>query len=188
MMEVSQKGPEVWYIKNIFSEDMFNDVVTEFFSEYSQWVFDKHQNSTDPIFGELMCTHDHTDNWSYSTNFQLIKSATIAKLKVQKILKRDLELCRVNTNIHFHGQDSAFHNDAEDSTIKIWTCVVFTEFDWDSTWGGHIEIQSGDDYITLPYIPNCAVLLNGHLEHRGLAPNRFAIHERKTLAFLWKEV
>ena len=69
--------------------------------------------------------------------------------------------------------------------------LFFSEYDWDATWGGQIEIQTeenSEDYIALPFSPNCAVLFDGSLEHRGLDPNRFAQCERKTLAFLFEEV
>ena len=93
MIQVSQKCPEVWYIKNLFCEEIYEGILEEFLPFYSQWVFDKHENVNDPIFGMLYCTHDHTESWPYSTNFQFIRAATIAKLQVQKILKRDLALC-----------------------------------------------------------------------------------------------
>ena len=195
MIEVSQKCPEVWYIKNIFDVDMYEGILEEFLPCHSQWVFDKHENPNDPIFGMLLDCHDHTESWPYSTNFQFIKASTIAKLHIQKILKRDLELIRINTNIQFHGQDSAFHTDddyyVDNPDSRCWTLVVFSEYDWDATWGGHVEIQTerdSVDYIALPFMPNCAVLFDGSLYHRGLAPNRFAQCERKTLAFLFKEV
>ena len=107
-----------------------------------------------------------------------------------------MRLIRINTNIQFHGQDSAFHTDddyfVDNPDARCWTCVVFSEYDWDATWGGQIEIQTeenSEDYIALPFSPNCAVLFDGSLEHRGLVyPNRFAQCERKTLAFLFEEV
>ena len=84
-------------------------------------------------------------------------------------------MIRINTNIQFHGQDSAFHTDddyfVDNADARCWTCVVFSEYDWDATWGGQIEIQTeenSEDYIALPFSPNCAVLFDGSLEHRGL--------------------
>ena len=39
MIEVSQKCPEVWYIKNLFDEEMFEGILDEFLPWHSQWGF-----------------------------------------------------------------------------------------------------------------------------------------------------
>ena len=87
MIEVSQKCPEVWYIKNLFDEEMFEGILDEFLPWHSQWVFDKHENPNDPIFGMLMDCHDHTRSWPFSKNFQFIRASTFAKIHLQNFEK-----------------------------------------------------------------------------------------------------
>lgn len=114
----------------------------------------------------------------------LIKVGVHMGLQVKKVLKRELKLVRINTNIQRFGQEATFHTDGPEGD---WTCLVFISPHWCMEWGGDFVIQLGErDYRSIPYFPNKAILFKAHLQHRGSAPNVLCNRPRYSLAFTFE--
>jgi hypothetical protein len=119
-------------------------------------------------------------------NLQLIRIGAHVKLLAKKILRRDLELFRVNTNIQKFGEETTFHDDGR---VGTWTFLIYIMPYWDMAWGGDFIIQVSErDYQSVPCFPNRGILFKGHLQHRGSAPNRLCNFIRQSLAFSFKEI
>ena len=182
-MEWEKKSKNVFYVKNIFKLDYYNLILDEFNSINNSWIFEKREKNSSPLFGELFCNVGP----DIGENLRFMDASIIAKYHCKKILERELQLIRINTNIQFFGQESNFHPD--DFQIEYWSFVVFMDYEWDLSWGGELTVEtSPGEYLGLPFLPNCGVLFNAMMEHKGSAPNRFCNKERKTLAFLFEEL
>lgn len=183
-MKVLKRADNIFHLKDIYQPEYFVGLVEEFDPRLTGgWIFSKRESKTAPYFGE---TKDTANN-GIGINLKLIDAATIAKLHVEHIVKQRLTLTRVNTNIQFFGQDSEFHIDNGDCGIPGWTFLVFADTGWNTEWGGEFTIcDSSGNYHSIPFIPNCGALFPVHYEHRGLAPNRLCLKERKSLAFMFQ--
>ena len=185
-MKIKQSLDELIVLKNILSAKEFYQIQDEFF--YNQWDFNKKepmQNAAYPIRGSLR-KPKYGNN--IGDNITFLNIGSRLKLHAQKILRKKLELKRVNTNIQFFGQNSYFH---VDSSIKnpAWSVIVFCNKSWDANWGGEFVIKTDeDDYSYVPYIPNTGVLIPAWLEHQGLPPNRLCNLPRLSVAFTYHEI
>ena len=104
------------------------------------------------------------------------------KLKLMKVLKKDLRLIKVQINGQTPFQESQFHIDFSES--KVWTFVLFTEPEWNVEWGGEFVVQdSAGKYHYTPYIPNTGVLIPSNWTHKGQSPNSQCPGMRTTVAF-----
>tara|TARA_A100001035_G_scaffold125095_1_gene98398 strand:+ start:1846 stop:2385 length:540 start_codon:yes stop_codon:yes gene_type:complete len=175
-MNSKQITEDLYCIDSFFSDSNFRRAFEEFTPYYNSWVFNKSEGDSDhhPVIGYL----DKISSHSIGENLQFLDLGTIAKYSCQKILKQNLTLKRVNTNIQFFGQESSLHVDGPDN---FWSLVIFMSPFWSSEWGG--EFVMNDQ--TIPYISNRAVLFKAHLMHKGYAPNRYCVHPRLSLAFLF---
>ena len=185
-MKWYEKSKNIFFIEDVLSNKDYDELYDEFNPQYNHWVFNKSENhGNSPLFGNLV---DSRDEFSIGVNFQMINIGTKINFLAKKILKRNLEMVRINTNIQFFGQESDFHVDCGEDQ-NWWTFLVFLSDGWDTTWGGEFIVQTNDrDYIGLPFIPNCGVLFDSKLSHKGSAPNRFCIRERKSVAFAFEEL
>lgn len=116
---------------------------------------------------------------------QFIRVADNLSILVRKILKRNVELKRINTNIQFPTQDATFHLDGG---ADRWTLLLFLSRNWNTNWGGEFICQVGDTYHGIPFIPTRGVLFNASYWHRGSAPNIMADEIRRSIAFTYQEV
>ena len=183
-MKFKLLSDKIYAVKSILSNLEFNQVIDEF--NHNQWVFDKKElieDATYPIRGSLK--KNNSDLKSLGDNYTFIKIGSKLKYKVSKLLHRNVELIRINTNIQFFGQESSFHKDGDDGS---WTLVLFCNFNWNSTWGGEFVVRNlENDYFYVAFIPNNGVLIPGWLDHTGMAPNRLSNQPRISLAFTFQE-
>ena len=131
-------------------------------------------------------------------NYKFMDASIYAKHAARKILKTDLKLVRIQTNIQFYGMESDWHTDYgdNDGPGAAWSFVIYINDDWDMTYDGQFVIATGNpfepdhtkEYFNVSCIPNTGVLFNARLDHRGGAPNRFCNTERMSLAFMFEEV
>lgn len=184
-MIFSQKAPNVFYVQDVLSCKDFFNLSDEFNPANNNWAFKKSESHGEsPLFGHLV---DSRGGLSLGANHQLIKFGTTVKILCKKILRKNLKLVRINTNIQFFGQESNFHVDSSPE-MSWWTFVLFANPSWSTEWGGQLVIQTAaSQYIGLPYIPNCGVLFDGSIPHKGESPNRFCLSERKSVAFSFAE-
>ena len=184
-MESKLLTDRVYTLKNVLSDIEFAQVIEEFI--YNRWVFNKRELDEDnsyPFRGTL--EKNNYNLLSLGDNHVFINIGSRLKYEVAKLLHRDVELIRINTNIQFFGHDSSFHKDAN---IGSWTLVVFCNSNWDSSWGGEFVVRNlEDDYSYVAFIPNNGVLIPGWLDHTGMAPNRLTNQPRISLAFTFQEV
>lgn len=184
-MKFKVKEKNIYLLEDVYEINYYYALLEEFDFFHNAWIFNKRENKNSPRFGLLADTYGP----GMGINHKLIDAGVIAKFHAKKILKRNLNFIRVNTNIQFFGQESDFHIDSEHDHAKIWSMVMFMAESWDVSWGGELIIQCYDkNYLGIPFIPNCGVLFNGTMPHKGSAPNRFCNFERKSLAFLFEEL
>lgn len=151
-------------------------------AKYESQIIPPHLEQYYPTWSAL----EKPDEDGLGDNLQLIRVATYVKLTAQKLLQKDLELFRVNTNIQKFGEEATFHDDGPEGT---WTFLVYVMPFWNLEWGGDFIIQSSErDYRSVPCFPNRGILFKGHLQHRGSAPNRLCNFVRLSIAFSFKEI
>lgn len=185
---------EVYQVTNVFSDKYHEILYDEFQYVYRNVTFTKRENPGQPRFGEHVDNsglHGYMFNNDLGWNFKFLDASIYAKHIARKILKKDLHLCRINTNFQFFGMESDWHTDYgdNDSLKPAWSFVTYINDDWDYTWDGQFVVATkGGEYINVNPTPNTGCLFNARLEHRGGAPNRFSMDCRTSLAFLFEEV
>ena len=119
----------------------------------------------------------------YNTDLTSIYASSIIKLKVQRVLKRRLNLIRIQHNAQTQFQETNFHTDAD--AEKVWTFVLFTSIQWNTTWGGEFVLlnEKKKDFDYIRYYPNNGVLFPSNWEHKGNSPNSPCQILRTTVAF-----
>ena len=175
-MNSKQITEDLYCIDSFFSDSNFHTALQEFTPCYNSWVFNKSEGYSDntPVIGYL----DKISSNGIGENLPLINLGITAKYSCQKILRKNFSLERVNTNIQFFGQESSFHVDGPDN---FWSLVIFMSPFWSPEWGGEFVINDQ----TVPYASNRAVLFKADIMHKGNAPNRYCVHPRLSLAFLF---
>lgn len=83
-------------------------------------------------------THNPYDSALFGTRdvHKLIfyEAAVRLKLKIQKFLKRDLDISRIRVNATVDGQEADWH---VDSTVEgTWAAVIYTYLSWDPVFFG----------------------------------------------------
>ena len=194
-MKVWQRDEEVWSIDDILDKDDYVSMLEEFRPHFNNWVFIKKDQDMPIDPGEDII---HYPKWGQHVkhgggeqgigdNLFFIKIGELLKYKVvQRLLRKNVELKRVNTNIQFPQQESTMHLD---SGHNGWTMLLFVCPYWNPQWGGEFQVQSDDrrmHYVS--YNANCGALINGNLLHRGLAPNHISPIERMSIAYTYKEI
>ena len=103
--------------------------------------------------------------------------------KVRKHLQCPLRLYRVHLNGQTMGQLSQFHQDLADE--RTWTCLVFTQFNWNQEWGGEFVLFDPHkrQYRYAPYIPNTGVVFPANWDHKGNPPLCTEAPLRTSVAF-----
>lgn len=183
-MEWIEKAPGIFCVRDVLPPKQFFALADEFTPEYNHWTFKKaERQGVDPNFGHLA---DSRDGLSLGGNLRIIELGTRIQLLCRKTLGRNAKLIRVNTNIQFFAQESAFHVDSSPE-MNWWTFVLFANESWNTEWGGELILQVGaSDYLGIPFIPNTGVLFDGSIAHKGAAPNRFALSHRQSVAFSYE--
>ena len=183
-MKITSVAENIWSIRDVMDEDILSSILDEF--KYTLVKLNKCER-----FDYLP---PNAPRWSYlckggdnilGDNNVLINFGEKYKFLARKILKRDLILHRVNTNIQTTGQDASFH---QDGTENFWTLLLFAQSKWDSDWGGEFICATEDTYVSVPYIPGNAALFRADYEHRGCAPNVLTSEQRVSIAFTYAEV
>ncbi len=141
-------------------------------------------------FTEKTYTHqEQPDSFSqpYKYTLSYIDAASYIKYKIQKLIKKNINLCKVNINGQVTGQNSDIHIDYEDN--YFWTFVLFTTPKWNLSWGGEFMCYDplNNKYNYVPYIPNSGVLFPSHWDHIGFGPNNKTSSMRTSLAFCFYE-
>ena len=127
---------------------------------------------------------DHADR-GIGDNPKFLSVSTRLKLIAEHTLHKKLDLVRINSNIQLAGQNTSFHKDGVEGT---WTFVLFTQFEWNSEWGGEFICSIGGKYFYVPYIPNTGCLFASHNDHRGSLPSLDCTNIRTSLACSFLEV
>ena len=178
---------EVFEISNVFPHSYFNALIEEFDFKHNIINFDKREHPDQPLFGQHI-DNSRGCNDHLGWNYKFIHAFRYVEYAAKKILKKDLELKRINTNYQFYGMESAWHNDYN-GPGTWWSMVTFINFEWDYTWDGQLVICTKDrKYLNVNPTPNTGVLFPSGLDHRGSAPNRWCNTCRMSLAFLFKAV
>lgn len=181
-MKIRDVAKNVWAIDGIVDSQETMDMIMDEF-DHNLIRFNKvEKHDTVP---------KNAPRWSYlakggdrmlGDNTALIRLGEKYKYVAKKILKRDLWLTRVNTNIQLQFQDTTFHMDGGDNS---WTLLVFAGDCWDSNWGGEFVCKTEETYVSVPYIPANGALFRGDMEHRGCGPNGLAELPRSSIAFTY---
>lgn len=183
-MKIRVVDDKIWAINNVVSsQDDMVGILDEFeFNQIAMGKYEKHEYlpKNTPRWNFLAKSND-----SIGDNMVLINLAEKCKYIARKILQKDLELVRVNTNIQAPHQDASFH---QDGGPKSWTFLIFVGLKWDSNWGGEFLCKTEETYVSVPFIPGNGALFNGNLEHRGSASNGTAYLSRITVAFTYEEL
>jgi len=176
-----EKAPKVFFVQDVLSYKDFEAINDEFRPLNNHWSFTKsEQHGQAPVFGNLA---ESRGGLSLGDCQKFIEIGCKVNLLSQKILGSATQLVRINTNIQFTGQESNFHVDSSPE-MRWWTFVLFANMSWSTEWGGELIINtSGHDYLGLPFLPNCGVLFDGSLPHKGSAPNRLCLNHRQSVAF-----
>jgi len=116
-------------------------------------------------------------------NPYLFHLSTIINLKLQKIIKKRLRLCRIHINGQTAGQPSEFHIDYD--LDNVWTFILFSDVEWDTEWGGEFVCQNPvtKKYTYVEFKPNSGVLIPSNWSHRGTSPLPCTDNLRMTVAF-----
>ena len=183
---------DLWRFDKVLSRNDYFILLEEFDPYYNHWCFTKSEYKGKEIRAKK--NQILPPNWGtlmkprlggIGDNIVFINFAESLKYLVQKTIKRKVQLTRINTNIQFPLQESTFHPDGD---IDSWTLILFVCKGWDPSWGGDFLCLDGDQQESVPCRPNTGVLFNASLMHRGIAPNQFALFERKTIAFTYKNL
>lgn len=115
---------------------------------------------------------DGTKSWGRAEKNLLVfhEAASIVKLKIMKVLRRPVKLCKIHCNAQTQCQGAFFHTDFKNP--EIWTFVLFTQRSWNTEWGGEFVCYNPNKeaYDFIPYIPNTGVLIPSCWEHVGRSP------------------
>ena len=109
--------------------------------------------------------------------------SSIVKLKIQRDLRRRIQLCRVHFNGQTSGQPSTIHTDIDDP--DSWTFILFTHTSWNYQWGGEFMCFNPEtqEYKYVSPLPNTGVLVPASWEHVGHSPNFHTHNLRMSAAF-----
>lgn len=185
---------ELWRFDEVLSRNDYFILLEEFDPFYNHWCFTKSEYKEKNSATRAKKNHIAPPNWGalqkprlggVGDNLVFINFAERLKYLVQKTIQRKVRLTRINTNIQFPLQESTFHYDGGNDS---WTLILFVCKGWDPSWGGDFICLGGDEQESVPCKPNTGVLFNASLMHRGIAPNQFALFERKTIAFTYRNV
>lgn len=179
-MKFVKLADDIYRLKEVLSVSDFFCINNEFNAHYNNWIFTKTDNENLPHFGCLQ--EPKASHNTVGDNLTLIKYGTLLKYQCQKIIKHNLTLTRINTNIQFFGQEASFHIDG----YSGWTLVLFVNPKWNMDWGGELVINTDkNNYLYAGFIPNDGILFPANLSHKGFAPNVLSKRPRKTVAFTY---
>ena len=192
-MNIREVNTSLYKIEGVLSQPEFQQLYDEFCLDYNHVRVKKNANDSSTQLPRLGLRKPFTSGAGYSfngndmlgDNLALINLGSKVKLISQKILKRNLSLNRINTNIQYPGIESTFHQDGAEGT---WTFIIFANAHWSTEWGGEFVYSGEDEYFYVPVIPNNVWLYADHRDHRGAAPNSLANTYRQTIAFSMNEM
>ena len=189
-MIVDSINDSIHILKQAVGADVMNSLIDEFDKGYNGIGFQKQEKigndiRSRPFWSNIKKPSTEDQFTDYGDILSFIKWAEVYKYSVKKILRKNVELIRINTNIQYYCQETTFH---QDGGPDRWTLLLFLATHWDTNWGGEFICQYKDTYHGIPFIPGNAVLFNANLWHRGSAPNIMARDLRRSIAFTYSEV
>ena len=200
MMEYSYSklDPDVYTIDGVFTNGELLEIYDEFLNPYDR-IRAKREHHTSKTKPYWFALHKGASDFGIGDNPKFISYSYRIGYFIKKLLKPNFnfELKRINTNIQYQNQESSFHQDGIDAIVDgvgvprwSWTFLLFASREWDTEWGGEFicSTRKPGDYKNISYIPNRCVLFNGHLDHRGSAPNCFSEMPRTTVAWTYTSV
>ena len=200
MMEYSYSklDPDVYTIDEVFSPKEFDEIYDEFLNPYDR-IKVKREDYTSKTKPYWFALHKGASDFGIGDNTKFISYAYRIQYFIKKLLRPDFdfELMRINTNIQYQYQDSSFHQDGIDAVVDgvkvprwTWTFLLFSSKTWNTEWGGEFicATDTKSVYRNISYMPGRCVLFNGHLDHRGSAPNCFSELPRTTVAWTFSSV
>ena len=189
MKRIKKLHDDLYVIDDILEDSDYFNVLVEFKPEFNHWIFNKRDDlpsmgSQDleprPKFGNL----SKNTYAGIGDNLVLIKYAEVLKYTAMKLLKKNLYLERVNTNIQFSSQHSTVHRDGGP---KQWTLCLFVSYTWDEEWGGPFHIFIDREEHMVGFLPGRAVLFRADHGHKGFAPSSMCPDARFSVAFTYSE-
>lgn len=164
-------------IKNVLDLDLFDSMR----DCLDVWSLTNRSYEDDPVFwGSPDCGPS-----KYLQSFNQFYSAAIqVKFKMMRVLKKDIVLTRIHSNLQTAGQrGSRFHTDID--VPGTFTFVLAMANSWKTGWGGETIMHdpTENEYRYVPYIPNQGCFFPGNWEHYGASPNHYAEDPRITVAF-----
>ena len=189
-MRTKQVSTSLYKFRDVLSLDDFYSLRDEFEFRYNNVILKKNSKDPDSIQYRLgiLKPYGYESNTPSSDrlgdNLAFIRIGSKVKLISEKILQKRLKLTRVNTNIQFSSMESTFHDDGNKGS---WTFLIFLNENWNSHWGGDFVYCEGDEYYSVPVIPNSGCLFAGHNDHRGSAPTSLCPIHRVSIAFTMHE-
>lgn len=159
-------------INNALPVKLFNTLVSEYDLNWNFGV-QSISNKNAPKFWRKEETN----------NLLFFECASYLNLKIQKFLKKRLQLIRINCNAQTSFLSGEFHIDFEDE--DFWTVVLFTSPFWNTNWGGELIVRNQEtkNYSYVPYFPNRAALIPANWPHRAESPNSLTNELRTSIAF-----
>ena len=126
--------------------------------------------------------------WTIKKHSQLLPfydAGIYIKYKIQKHIKHNLVLTRIQVNGQTSNQNGEFHVD--DKLKCYYTFVLFSNISWDMGCGGNFNFYHPEEkeYHSIPYMPNTGVLIPSYWEHYGSAPSSNTDKLRTTIAFMY---
>ena len=132
-------------------------------------------------------THDsNKSSWGFEhehDRFAFYDAAIHIKLKIQKYIRKPIQLCKIHVNGQTTSQVAPFHTDFPQPWV--WTFILFTNLEWNTEWGGEFVCYNTNTkkYNYVPYIPNRGVLVPSNWDHYGSSPNALTDNLRTTIGF-----
>ena len=131
---------------------------------------------------------DKNPFWIIKKHSQLLPfydAGIYIKYKIQKYIKHNSVLTRIQVNGQTSNQNAEFHVDTK---LKCYyTFVLFSNVNWDMGCGGNFNFYHPEEkeYHSIPYMPNSGVLIPAYWEHYGSAPFSNTSLLRTTVAFMY---
>jgi hypothetical protein len=107
--------------------------------------------------------------------------------KVRALTGKNFDIERIYANGQSHGMPGSLHQD--NPANNAYTFLYYANPRWDITWGGEtVFYENNQEYGSVLYVPNSAILFKGSLFHAGLEPTRHMSGLRVTVAFKLLEI
>ena len=193
-MEWKEISEGAYQVSDVYGKTTMQDLVDEFNPRYNTWIFGKNDGGGISEYGELEITSGplNSNSWynnDLGWNYKFLKLSTEISLKIKKIIRKDIKLHRIQTNIQYHSMDAGWHYDYDDPKHNAWSFVTFINSYWEQLWDGQFVLSNKNgEMVHVSPTPDTGILFDAKCYHRGGAPNRFCSGPRMSLAYVFEEI